>query len=94
MMQRAYTRTKWQEDAECIGLPDFADQEEDYQLLYCERCPVVAQCLDYALDYERQHRLPIVAQRVSDWPVYGGKTAAERIDIVAKERSEARRAAK
>jgi WhiB family transcriptional regulator, redox-sensing transcriptional regulator len=75
----------WQDSAACrdIGAEAFFPDKGPSPVAKatCDHCPVRAECLDYALAFERTGYLPA--------GIFGGLTGTERADLLAAERAEA-----
>ncbi len=76
----------WRDDAACLGAdPDlfYPDKGEDTRQVvrvFCNRCPVTAECLAFALDME------LSSLRYGIW---GGTTVVQRRRIRQQQRREA-----
>lgn len=83
---------RWQDDAACRSLPSEwwieAPTPEDHRLDWdkavtaieiCNRCPVQAECLQFALDFEAQMK---PRER---WGISGGLTPVQRAKVAAKQ---------
>ena len=78
----------WRQQALCRKMPDFIAETPAQQQQVCSECPVIGECLAFALDHE---------PRVFDpkgWPVYGGLTGEERQTILKARQDRKRQAAK
>ena len=78
----------WWQRALCRKMHDFIAETTVQQQQVCSECPVIGECLAFALDHE---------PRVFDpkgWPVYGGLTGEERQAILKGRADRKRQAAK
>lgn len=83
--------TDWRKNAECArrGLESelfFPEKEGgiDFRVIEaCRECPVIRECLEYALDIE--HRSPL-SQRYRTG-IYGGMTPRQRTNLVNRQRT-------
>lgn len=70
----------WRRQAVCRSNPTFDTYLVEEQKEMCSHCPVIQECLNFALE----HELPTSTSAVS-WPVYGGLDGEER-QVILKER--------
>jgi hypothetical protein len=85
---------EWQEKAKCSYDLKWWDQaSEKEQKEYCRGtgrgdpgCPVINQCLMFALQIEEDERPPSTQNQQEGWPVYGGMSVAERLLMIKTKR--------
>jgi len=85
MIER-YRSAAWRQQAKCLGVNVFESLPEAQQKDFCKSCPVMAECLKFALDNETIQS----TESMYDWPVYGGLTGHERQVILRERKANAR----